>query len=117
MYMVSAAADAIEQEAATYFELWRLLDPTEVQNGLEAQAAEPDAAVGGPALPLYIGDYQAARHAFELPYYTLPFDNYASFLDADFVRAAKLQVEPARWSAVLRGRRRCGQHRPDRREC
>jgi multiple sugar transport system substrate-binding protein len=95
MYMVSAAADADQQEAAVYWELWKLLDPSEIQKGLEAQAAETDAAVGGPALPLYIGDYQAQRSAFEQPFYTLPYDNYSPFLDAISSGTAKLQVEPA----------------------
>jgi ABC-type glycerol-3-phosphate transport system substrate-binding protein len=94
MYMVSAKATEAEKEAAVYFELWRLLDPSEIQNGLEAQAAEENPAVGGPALPLYIGDYQAGRSAFEQQFYTLPYDNYAAFLNAVSSGEAKLQVEP-----------------------
>jgi ABC-type glycerol-3-phosphate transport system substrate-binding protein len=94
MYMVSAAASEAEQEAAVYFELWRLLDPNEIKLGLEAQAAEENPAVGGPVMPLYIGDYQAERTAFEMPFYTLPYQNYASFLDAVSSGKAKLQVEP-----------------------
>jgi len=95
MYMVSATATAEEKEAAVYFELWRLLDPDEIVKGLEAQKAEENPAVGGPALPLYTGDYQAARQAFEQPYYTLPYDNYSAFLDAVSTGKAKLQVEPS----------------------
>ena len=95
MYLVSSAATDDQKEAAVYFELWRLLDPTEIQNGLEAQKAEDNPAVGGPALPLYIGDYQAARTAFEQPYYTLPYDNYAPFLDAISTGEAQLLVEPS----------------------
>jgi len=95
MYLVSAAATADQQEAATYFELWKLLDPGEIQKGLEAQKSEDNPAVGGPALPLYIGDYQTARTAFEKPFYTLPYDNYSSFLDAISSGKAKLQVEPS----------------------
>lgn len=94
MYMVSATATEAEKEAAVYFELWRLLDPNEIQLGLEAQAAEENPAVGGPVMPLYIGDYQAQRTAFELPFYTLPYDNYVSFLDAISSGEARLQVEP-----------------------
>ncbi len=94
MYLFSAAASADEREAAAYFELWRLLEPSEIQQGLAAQAAEPDAAVGGPALPLYTGDYQAARTAFEKQYDNLPYDNYSAFLDAISSGKAKLQVEP-----------------------
>ncbi len=95
MYMVNAAATADEKEAAVYYELWRLLDPSEIVKGLEAQKAEENPAVGGPALPLYTGDYQAARSTFEQSYYTLPYDNYSSFLDAVSSGAAKLQVEPS----------------------
>jgi multiple sugar transport system substrate-binding protein len=94
MYMVSANATDAQKEAAVYFELWRLLDPAEIQRGLEAQAAEENAAVGGPALPLYIGDYQAARTAFDQTFYNLPYDNYSSFLDAIASGEATLQVEP-----------------------
>lgn len=94
MYMVSAAATEAEQEAAVYFELWRLLDPNEIKLGLEAQAAEENPAVGGPVMPLYIGEYQADRTAYEMPFYTLPYDNYSSFLDAVSSGEAKLQVEP-----------------------
>lgn len=95
MYMVSSAATAEQREAAVAFELWRLLDSNEIVLGLEAQAAEENPAVGGPVLPLYTTDYQSARSAFELPYYTLPYDNYALFLDAVASGEAKLQVEPS----------------------
>jgi multiple sugar transport system substrate-binding protein len=95
MYLVSSAATDDQKEAAVYFELWRLLDPTEIQNGLEAQKSEENPAVGGPVLPLYIGDYQAARSTFEQPYYTLPYDNYNAFLDAISTGEAKLLVEPS----------------------
>jgi ABC-type glycerol-3-phosphate transport system substrate-binding protein len=94
MYMVSSAASKDEQEAAVYFELWRLFDPTEIKLGLEAQKAQENPAVGGPALPMYVGDYYAARVVFETPYYTLPAENYASFMDAVISGKVKLQVEP-----------------------
>jgi multiple sugar transport system substrate-binding protein len=93
-YMVSSEATDDQKEAALYFQLWRLFDPTEVKLGLEAQKAEENPAVGGPALPLYKGEYQAARFAFAKPYYTLPYDNYSAFLDAISSGKAKLQVEP-----------------------
>jgi multiple sugar transport system substrate-binding protein len=93
-YMVSSDATADQKEAALYFQLWRLFDPTEVKLDLEAQKAEENPAVGGPALPLYKGDYQAARFEFAKPYYTLPYDNYSAFLDAISSGKAKLQVEP-----------------------
>lgn len=95
MYMVSSAATPEQREAAVAFELWRLLDPSEIVLGLEAQAAEENPAVGGPVLPLYTTDYQTSRNTFELPYYTLPYDNYALFLNAVASGEAKLQVEPS----------------------
>jgi multiple sugar transport system substrate-binding protein len=94
MLMVSAAASADEQEAATYFALWRQLDPTEYQTSLEAQKASANPVIGGPKLPLFVGDYEAAREAFEKPYDTLPYDNYSAFLDAISSGSVKLQVEP-----------------------
>ncbi len=93
-YLVSADATADQKEAAVYFELWRLFDPTEIKTDLEAQKAEENAAVGGPQLPLYKGDYQTARFDFAKPYYTLPYDNYSAFLDAISSGKVKLQVEP-----------------------
>ena len=95
MYMVSSAASADEQEAATYFELWRLFDPTEDQFSIQAQKADSNPTIGGPDLPLFVGDYSAARVAFEKPFYTLPYDNYASFLDSIRSGKTKLQVEPS----------------------
>jgi ABC-type glycerol-3-phosphate transport system substrate-binding protein len=93
-YLVSADATDDQKEAATYWELWRLFDPTEVQTDLEAQKAEENAAVGGPALPLYKGAYQDSRLAFAKTYYTLPYDNYSAFLDAISSGKVHLQVEP-----------------------
>ncbi len=95
MLMVSSAASADEQEAATYFALWRLLDPTEDKLSLEAQKANGNPVIGGPRLPLYVGDYEAAREAFEKPYYTLPYDNYSAFLNGISSGKVKLQVEPS----------------------
>ncbi len=95
MYMVSSAASDDEKEAATYFELWRLFDPNEEKAGLESQKAQGNAVIGGPALPLYVGDYQAARTAFDTPYYNLPIDNYSAFTDAISEGKVKLQVEPS----------------------
>src|SRR5262249_26263643 len=83
-----------EQEAATYFALWRLLDPTENKLSLEAQKTGDNPVIGGPKLPLFVGDYEAAREAFEKPYDTLPYDNYASFMKAITAGKVKLQVEP-----------------------
>ncbi len=93
-YMVSSAASADEQEAATYFALWSLLDPDEHKLNLESQKASGNPVIGGPDLPLFVGDYEAAREAFDKPYYTLPYDNYSSFLTAITSGKVKLQVEP-----------------------
>jgi len=95
MYMISAKASPEEQEAATYFELYRLFDPADDQANLEAQKTDNNPIIGGPNLPLYTGDYQAARTAFETSYYTLPYANYSAFLDAISSGKVKLQVEPA----------------------
>src|SRR5262249_59904157 len=75
--------------------LWRQLDPTEYVTSLEAQKATPNPIIGGPKLPLYVGDYEAAREAFEKPYDTLPYANYSAFLDAVTSGKVKLQVEPS----------------------
>lgn len=93
-YLVSADATADQKEAAVYWELWRLFDPTEVQSDLERQKAEKNAAIGGPELPMYIGDYQTKRFNFAKTYFTLPYENYSAFLDAITTGKAKLQVEP-----------------------
>ena len=95
MYMVSSAASDDEKEAATYFELWRLFDPNEEKAGLDSQQGQGNVVIGGPALPLYVGDYQAARTAFDTPYYNLPVDNYSAFTDAISAGKVKLQVEPS----------------------
>ncbi len=93
-YMVSSAASADEQEAATYFALWSLLDPTEHKLNLDSLKASGNPVIGGPDLPLFVGDYEAAIEAFDKPYYTLPYDNYSSFLSAITSGKVKLQVEP-----------------------
>jgi len=93
-YLVSADATADQKEAAVYWELWRLFDPSEVKADLERQKAEPNAAIGGPELPMYVGDYQKTRFEFAKTYFTLPYENYSAFLDAITSGKAKLQVEP-----------------------
>jgi multiple sugar transport system substrate-binding protein len=95
MYMVSSAASADEQEAAVYFELYRLFDPANDQANLEAAKTDNNPTIGGPDLPLFTGSYEAARKAFEKTYYTLPYENYSAFLDAIASGKAKLQVEPS----------------------
>jgi len=61
---------------------------------LKPKKSEDNPAIGGPFLPLYVGDYQKARSDFEKSYYTLPYDNYSAFLDAISAGKVKLQVEP-----------------------
>jgi multiple sugar transport system substrate-binding protein len=94
LYMVAANATADQQEAATYFQLWRQFDPAEVKAGLEATAE----AVGMPTLPLYVGDYQAAWEAFRAPYNKLPVENYTLFTDA--VKAGEVTLQPEPVTAV-----------------
>jgi multiple sugar transport system substrate-binding protein len=93
-YMLSADATADQKEAATYFALYRLFDPAEIKLGLEEQKSEENAAVGGPFLPLFVGDYEKARFNFAKPYFTLPYENFSPFLDAISAGKVKLQVEP-----------------------
>lgn len=90
LWMVSAAATADEQEAATYFQLWRQFDPVELQSAIEATTE----AVGYPTLPMYTGDYQAQYEAFRAPYNKLPVENYAPFVDAVTAGNVVLQPEP-----------------------
>lgn len=90
LWMVSSTASADQQEAATYFQLWRQFDPAEVQTALEATSE----AVGMPVLPLYVGDYQTAWEAFRAPYNVLPVENYAVFNEAIKSGQVTLQAEP-----------------------
>jgi multiple sugar transport system substrate-binding protein len=90
VWMVASNADADQQEAATYFQLWRQLDPAEIAASLEA-ASE---AVGMPRLPLYVGEYQAQLEAFRAPYNVLPVENYELFNSAIESGLVALQPEP-----------------------
>jgi multiple sugar transport system substrate-binding protein len=90
LWMVSASATADQQEAATYFQLWRQFDPAEVKAAIEAT----NEAVGMPTLPLYVGEYQEAWEAFREPYNILPVENYAPFNEAVKNGEVKLQPEP-----------------------
>jgi ABC-type glycerol-3-phosphate transport system substrate-binding protein len=90
LWMVAASATADQQEAATYFQLWRQLDPAEIQASLDA-ASE---AIGMPTLPLYVGEYQVQWEAFRAPYNVLPVENYTLFTDAIKNGDVVLQPEP-----------------------
>jgi multiple sugar transport system substrate-binding protein len=94
VYMVSASADADQQEAATYYQLWRQFDPAEVLADLEATTS----AMGQPILPLYVGEYQEALEAFREPYNVLPVENYALFNEA--VKAGEVTLQPELITAV-----------------
>jgi ABC-type glycerol-3-phosphate transport system substrate-binding protein len=76
--MISASATADQIEAAFYWRIWYTLDPGEVMTTLQLSASDPTVVVGGPTMPLYTGDYQAARAALDLQYSNLPVD-YALF--------------------------------------
>lgn len=90
LWMVSASATPDQQEAATYFQLWRQFDPAEMKAAIEAT----NEAVGMPVLPLYVGDYQAQWEAFREAYNILPVENYAIFNEAVKSGEVKLQPEP-----------------------
>lgn len=94
VYMVSASADADQQEAATYFQLWRQFDPAEVLADLEATTS----AMGQPILPLHVGEYQEALEAFREPYNVLPVENYSLFNEA--VKAGEVTLQPELITAV-----------------
>ena len=111
MYMVSAAASADEKEAATYFELWRLLDPTEVQSGSGSSGRRSGRGRWWPRPAALHRRLSGARARASNSLTTrCRYDNYSAFLDAIASGEAKLQVEPAplvssitppsaRWSA------------------
>lgn len=90
VWVVSAAATPEEQEAATYFQLWRQFDPEEMQSSIEVTTE----AIGMPTLPLFVGDYQEQWNAFRAPYNKLPVENYAPFNDAVSSGEVTIQVEP-----------------------
>lgn len=93
LWMVSSNATPDQQEAAFYFQLWRQLDPVEYENGV-ITLSEQGRAIGQPVLPLYVGDYQAQREAFEVPYNVLPVENYAYFNEVTKSGEVTLQAEP-----------------------
>lgn len=94
LYMVSGSADADQQEAAAYYQLWRQFDPAEVLADLEANTS----AIGQPMLPLYVGEYEEALEAFREPYNVLPVENYVLFNDA--VKAGEVTLQPELVTAV-----------------
>jgi len=92
--MISSAATADQIEAAAYFRLWQQLSPAEIIAGFQATKADPNAVVGNPVLPLYVGDFEAKLEALQKTYANLPVDNYAGFLNAVSSGQVNLQPEP-----------------------
>lgn len=91
VWVVSAAATPEQQEAATYFQLWRQFDPAEMQAAIETTTE----AIGMPTLPMFVGEYQEQWEAFRAPYNKLPVENYAAFNDAVTNGEVTIQVEPS----------------------
>ncbi|MBZ0282156.1 MAG: extracellular solute-binding protein [Anaerolineae bacterium] len=94
VWMVSSSATADQQEAATYFQLWRQFDPAEIQTALEST----NEAIGMPVLPMYVGDYQTQWEAFRAPYNILPVENYTLFNEA--IKSGEVQLQPEPLTAV-----------------
>ncbi|HYF61820.1 MAG TPA: extracellular solute-binding protein, partial [Herpetosiphonaceae bacterium] len=92
--MISAAADADQQEAAAYFRLWTQFDPAEIQIGYELSQKDPQFVIGAPVLPMYVGDYQKATDDLQAKYANLPVQNYQLFRDAVSSGAVGLELEP-----------------------
>lgn len=90
--MVSSAASEDQVDAAVYWRLWEQFDPGEIIADYEASTKDPTVVKGAPVLPMYVGDYEAAREALEAKYANLPVENYAGFLAA--VAAGKVELVP-----------------------
>lgn len=93
LWMIDGRASADAQEAAFYFQLWRQLDPEQYANST-ISLSEQGRAIGVPVLPLFVGEYQAQREAFESQYYVLPVENYTLFNDVVKNGEVTLQAEP-----------------------
>jgi ABC-type glycerol-3-phosphate transport system substrate-binding protein len=93
VWLIDGRASDDEQEAAFYYQLWRQLDP-EQYAASTISLSEQGRAIGVPVLPLFVGDYQAQREAFESDYYVLPVENYALFNDVVKAGEVTLQEEP-----------------------
>jgi ABC-type glycerol-3-phosphate transport system substrate-binding protein len=91
--MVSATATADQIEAAAYYRLWLQLDPGEIMTTYTLSASDPTVVVGGPSMPLYTGDYQAAKAALDTKYSNLPVD-YALFQEGIVSGATQVMLEP-----------------------
>ncbi len=87
--MVSASATADQIEAAAYYRMWIQFDTNEMMIRYELGKKDPTVVVGGPTMPLYTGDYQAATAALEAQYANLPVD-YAAFQEG--IVSGKTQV-------------------------
>ncbi len=91
LWMVSGSATADQQEAATFFQLWRQFDPVEMQTAIEVTTE----AIGMPILPMFVGEYQEQYQAFRAGYNVLPVENYAPFIDAVTSGEVTIQAEPS----------------------
>lgn len=93
LWMIDANASADEQEAAFYFQAWRQFDPARYEETIITQS-ELGRVVGQPVVPLYVGESQSGREAFEANYNVLPVENYTSFNEAVKSGELILQAEP-----------------------
>ena len=93
LWMIDAGASEDEREAAFYFQLWRQLDPAEYESAVITQS-EQGRTIGQPVLPMYVGEHQEGREAFEADYNVLPVENYALFNDAVKAGDITLYAEP-----------------------
>lgn len=91
--MVSATATEDQIEAAVYYRLWLQLDPNEIDTTYSLSASDPTVVIGGPSMPLYTGDYQAAKAALDTKYSNLPVD-YALFQEGIVSGKTQVMLEP-----------------------
>jgi multiple sugar transport system substrate-binding protein len=91
--MVSATATPDQIEAAAYYRLWLQLDPGEIMTTYTLSASDPTVVIGGPSMPLYTGDYQAAKAVLDTKYSNLPVE-YALFQAGIVSGKTQVMLEP-----------------------
>lgn len=91
--MVSATATPDQIEAAAYYRLWLQLDPGEIDITYKLSSSDPTVVIGGPTMPLYTGDYQAAKAALDTKYSNLPVD-YALYQEGIVSGKTQVMLEP-----------------------